>query len=99
MGESNGVGAKPMKHTSKTSSHVVPENCANGTVRGPTKHCFWFKEELEEDLQWVFGVSRYVFFVLISFLQVQATKSVVPFHPPHVLHVSIFTCKSSSLGL
>lgn len=58
MGESNGVGAKPMKHTSKTSSHVVPENGANGTARGPTKHCFWFKEELEEDLQWVFGVSR-----------------------------------------
>lgn len=25
----------------------------------PPKRCLWFEEELEEDLRWVFGVSKY----------------------------------------
>lgn len=44
-----------------TSQHQSPES----TIAKPAvveaeskKRCLWFEEELEEDLRWVFGVSK-----------------------------------------
>lgn len=47
---SNGVHANG---TSKTSSTPMTAEVE------PKKRCLWFEEELEEDLRWVFGVSKY----------------------------------------
>lgn len=73
MGEAaNGVAKKVMKLTNG-SSHVAAENGAangaNGAATAPSKRCLWFEEELEEDLRWVFGVSKYTHFSLFHCLR------------------------------
>jgi len=81
-GESNGVhvvngtlhqpssaAAKPTLTVTRTPSPPP------STVEEPRKRCLWFEEELEQDLRWVFGVSKILHTGVSEFQNIELVES------------------------
>ncbi|BBN18509.1 spermidine synthase [Marchantia polymorpha subsp. ruderalis] len=52
----------------------APKKAVNG-VSASNKSCLWFEEELEEDLRWVFGVSKILHTGVSEFQDIQLVES------------------------
>lgn len=70
MVECNGVHLNGASHPAPIKPVVEEAECK--------KRCLWFEEELEEDLRWVFGVSKYVPTTSFDCLIFLAISAVLP---------------------
>jgi len=57
-GESNGVHENGTSPAAAKPNLPPPTATVPASAVEPKKRCLWFEEELEEDLRWVFGVSK-----------------------------------------
>ncbi|KAL3676074.1 hypothetical protein R1sor_026022 [Riccia sorocarpa] len=67
--------ARKTSQSANTVNGVAANKVSANGVSSTSKRCLWFEEELEEDLRWVFGVSKILHTGVSDFQDIQLVES------------------------